>query len=64
MKKIIPILIIGVFLISSFGAIAYNNEDEKSFNKNYELTSETFELAGTHRVLGEYGTATWCGYCK
>ena len=41
MKKIIPILIIGVFLISSFGAIAYNNEDENSFNKNYELTNET-----------------------
>ena len=56
MKKIIPILVILVFLISSFGAIAYN--------KNNELINETIEPFGTHRVLGEYGTATWCGYCK
>jgi hypothetical protein len=57
MKKIIPIFIIVLFIISSFGAVAYNNQTN-------ELTDEGIEPTGTHRILGEYGTATWCGYCK
>ncbi|KYK32050.1 MAG: hypothetical protein AYK22_00375 [Thermoplasmatales archaeon SG8-52-3] len=53
MKKIIPILIVGIFFLSSFGAVAFKVEQE---------IDETREF--THSVFAEYGTATWCGYCK
>jgi thiol-disulfide isomerase/thioredoxin len=52
MKKIIPIMIIGIFFLSSFGAIATQNEVKIE------------KTRGTHTAFGEYGTATWCGYCK
>ena len=49
MKKILPLIVVGIFILSGFGAIAQNNENEKAY---------------THTILGEFGTATWCGYCK
>ncbi|MBE3137721.1 MAG: PKD domain-containing protein [Thermoplasmata archaeon] len=58
MKKIIPICIVGILLCTAFGAIAQqsdeNNIKEESQGKNLL----------THTVFAEYGTATWCGYCK
>jgi len=52
MKRIIPICIVGILLCTAFGAAASNTgeNDQGKFS--------------THNVLGEYGTATWCGYCK
>lgn len=50
MKKILPLIVVGIFILSGFGAVAQNNDNEKN--------------AYTHTILGEYGTATWCGYCK
>ena len=49
---------VGIFVLSGLGAgasIVY--EEEKSNETN---SSER----ATHTVLGEYGTATWCGYCR
>ncbi len=65
MRKILAICVIGVLLLSGIGAVALNS-DVKNFN------SETIEIEAsgngkldfTHSVLGEYGTATWCGYCR
>jgi hypothetical protein len=65
MRKIIPIIIIGIFFLSSFGAVAIRNEVEVDKST---LTVDDQEVIGniddTHTAFGEYGTATWCGYCK
>ena len=58
MKKIIPILIIGMFIISSFGAVAINNDNTKI--KSHKI----IENERAHTVFGEFGTATTCGYCQ
>ena len=55
-KKILGIGIT-VFLVMSFSNILPG-----SFKAEKTLSDETFEF--THTVLGEYATATWCGYCK
>jgi glutaredoxin len=60
MKKILLILIIGTLIFSGFGACAQNIINE---NDNVNIKSYNFERS-THTVFGEYGTATWCGYCK
>jgi len=53
MKKIIPICIVGILLCTTFGAVAQSGDEKNQGN----------DMA-THTVIGEYGTATWCGYCK
>lgn len=53
MKKLIPIVIVGILLSTAIGAIAQPGEDN----------TQGDNLA-THTVIGEYGTATWCGYCR
>ncbi len=65
MKKILPIIVVGIFVFSGFGAVALNNDIEKF---NFEIF-EYENIGGnknafTHTILGEFGTATWCGYCK
>ena len=77
MKKIIPILLIGMLILSGLGAVAISSDDVKPV---LETTNNEIEMNGvpptdytdtnfdntraTHTVLGEYQTATWCGYCK
>ncbi len=61
MKKILPICIIGVLILSGFGAGALNAEKE---NVNNDTNIVNSSERATHTVLGEYGTATWCGYCR
>lgn len=65
MKKILPICVIGVLILSGFGAVAVNSDEEKLNVEviDYEL-SNNGRYDFTHNVLGEYGTATWCGYCR
>jgi len=64
MKKIMPICIIGILILSGFGAVALNVDNEK-----LDFDTVDFENTGggsrdfTHTVLAEYATATWCGYC-
>ena len=53
MKNIIAICIAGLFIMSAFGAVARPG-DVKNQEKNL----------ATHTIIGEYSTATWCGYCK
>jgi thiol-disulfide isomerase/thioredoxin len=64
MKKILPIVVVGLFLLSVFGANAIQIEKTDSLKENIILNDEEISQRGTHTVLGEYGTATWCGYCK
>jgi hypothetical protein len=59
MKKILPISIIGVLLLSSFGAVALNSDIKKI---DYENIS--YERDYTHTVLVEVGTGTWCYWCQ
>ena len=58
MKKIIPIIIVGIFVLSGLGAVALNSDNLEN-ETNYGN-----ERDQTHTVFAEYGTATWCGYCK
>jgi len=53
MKNIIAICIAGLFIMSAFGAVARPG-DVKNQGKNL----------ATHTIIGEYSTATWCGYCQ
>ncbi|MCK5261102.1 MAG: PKD domain-containing protein [Thermoplasmatales archaeon] len=65
MKKIMPICIMGILILSGFGAVALNSDNE-------ELDFETidFENTGggnrdyTHTVLVEVGTGSWCYWCQ
>ena len=58
MGKLIPILVVGIFVLSGLGAVAINNDDLEN-KTNVGLGRDQ-----THTVFGEFGTATWCGYCK
>ena len=65
MKKTLPILVVGFLVLSGFGAFALNSDKKELDSESivYEtLGDETRDF--THTVFGEYGTATWCGYCK
>jgi len=53
MKKFIPIIIVGILICTVFGAAAQPGDGENQ--------TKTLQ---THKIFGEYGTATWCGYCK
>jgi len=59
MKKILLLVIVGVLIISGFGASAVNTNVEKINTNVVKSQNRDF----THTVLGEYGTGTWCGYC-
>jgi len=65
MKKIILVLVVGIFFLSSFGAVAIKNDVQV---KNMVTTEDNQTIIGsresTHNAFGEYGTATWCGFCK
>jgi hypothetical protein len=50
--------VVGIFVLSGLGASATTHYQEKIDNE-----TNSNERA-THTVLGEYGTATWCGYCR
>jgi len=45
-------------ILTAFGTISSSKTSKKSF--------EELNVGNTasHKVLGEFGTATWCGYCK
>jgi len=58
MKKLLPLLVVGIFVLSGLGAGASTFYEAES---NNEVHSNE---RATHTVLGEYGTATWCGYCR
>jgi len=66
MKKILPIIIVGIFLASGFGATAFQNIKVKPYFENIDF--ENFSTSRTsrdytHTVLVEVGTATWCPSC-
>lgn len=55
MKKLFSTLVVGILIISGLGAVALDNNKENTVNS---------ENAYTHTVFGEFGTATWCGFCR
>jgi hypothetical protein len=59
MKKILLFFVVGSLIIGGLGAGALKVETEINKPNTEEAGERT-----THTVLGEYGTATWCGYCK
>ena len=64
MRKILPICVIGVLLLSGFGAVALNSDV-----KELDFQTIDFENTGggsrdyTHTVLVEGCTASWCSPC-
>jgi hypothetical protein len=65
MKIILPIIVIGILLISCIGATAQNSDNERQIFEKL-INEKNFEKENiyTHTILGEFGTATWCGFCK
>lgn len=59
MRKLLLIIVIAILIFSGLGASAVNIENNNTINKKYNP-----EERATHTVLGEYGTATTCGFCK
>ena len=53
MKNFLPILVVGILVLSGLGASALIIEKESNSSER-----------ATHTPLGEFGTATWCGYCR
>ena len=65
MKKILPLIVVVSIIVSGFGAVALDNFNEKfkhEINKYQNTGDRGNEF--THTILGEFGTATWCGYCR
>ena len=58
MERLIPIIIVGLFVVNGFGTTAFMNN--KLDIEAYE--GKTSDI--THTVFAEFGTGTWCGYCK
>ncbi len=66
MKKFIHSLVIGVLLLSGFGAIALQNLDIKPIFETIDYEEPLSTLSPrdyTHTVLVEVGTASWCPAC-
>ena len=62
MKKIIPILVVGILVLSGLGAFGIKSSNDKQVIKisnNTQPTSKDY----THTVFVEVGTATWCPSC-
>ena len=59
-KKILPLLVVGIFVLSGLGAgaIQSNNETTEQIPQN-----NSGPRSYTHTVLVEVGTATWCSAC-
>jgi len=60
MKKL-TLCVIGMLVFSIVaGTMVSANLDKKPINENpFEIS-----LSQTHTILGEFGTATWCNFCK
>ena len=66
MKKMLPILLIGILILSGLGAGALNNDKEELdiFSIEYEKSSNNMILSDyTHTVLVEVGTSPTCSAC-
>ncbi len=66
MKKFIPVLIIGILVLSGLGAYAIKIDNLKSIAQTdiiQEPIANLKPLDYTHTVLIEVGTATWCPSC-
>ncbi len=66
MKKLIPILVVGVLALSGLGAVALGSDIEKLDleTRDYEKpSSSTSSMEYTHTVLVEVGTRTTCSSC-
>jgi hypothetical protein len=64
-KKYIQILIVGMLILSGLNVIALEINKEDMNLENYtEETILPVKPSYTHTILAEFGTTTWCGWCK
>lgn len=66
MKKILPIVIIAILVLSGLGVSALQSDDIKPDLKitDYQDPSTSSSPRDyTHTILVEVGTATWCPSC-
>ncbi|HIG99954.1 MAG TPA: hypothetical protein HA258_05175 [Thermoplasmata archaeon] len=65
MKKILPVIILGVLVLSGLGASALQQNDLKpaAVTMEQQLIPNPSPRDYTHTVLVEVGTATWCPSC-
>ena len=63
MKKMLPIILIGMFVLYGLGAVASTNTTTQHITEpRTKALGEPMDF--THAVFAEYATATWCTYCK
>jgi hypothetical protein len=66
MKKLIPILLVGMLVLSGLGAAALNSDNIRSASETAVSPGPSRSSSSrdyTHTVLVEVGTATWCPSC-
>jgi hypothetical protein len=64
-KKFIQILIVGILILNGLKVVALKNNGEEinlEAPKNEKIHSAKADYS--HTILGEFGTTTWCGWCK
>jgi len=64
MKKIIPIIIVGIFVLSGLGAVALSSDEQEIDFEIMENEKDGETLYFSHNIFSEFATATSCGYCK
>jgi len=67
MQKILPILVVGILILSGFGAVALSSDIEKFDSKTIDFENTGYGERSniyTHTILGEYGTSTTCYFCQ
>ena len=66
MKNFLPILVVGILVLSGLGACALYQDNLESVSETAifeEPITNSFPRDYTHTVLVEVGTATWCPSC-
>jgi len=67
MKKFLIAIIIGILVLSGLGAGAVQSNNLKPVSEITVYQEPQVSLVPrdfTHTIFAEYGTATWCGYCR
>ena len=63
-KKLLVLAITTLTVFIAFSGFNTIAQEEIEEIVDIHETTTTDGSKGTHTVLAEYGTATWCGYCK
>ena len=63
--KIFPFFIVGILILYGLDVVAFKSNEEYMILENFkEETILSIKPKYSHTILAEFGTTTWCGWCK